>query len=475
MSARKCSQCNETTNADVPFCAKCGALFPLGDEETLMRETMQNSFDLKYVLLGTLLAVALSTAALGGLWATFGARILRGEKGRSLLDVTIEAVSPTWGSNQGGTKVVVKIKPGNKGGTTAQHVTAVMMGGIKAQPFHVENLGIQRAECNKSCANQAKAQGDYDKCMLGCDPKKFKAEGEALEKCAKPCAELKTQNLPPDKLAKERTTLGCDDCEKRARDLATRESRCENECPSRKSVLESERTRCDICTKQLLPLYEARAKACEAKVTACWSWKDDLGRREVPKAPDFSKAKTPADRKQAQADFERDKKGAIADNKQRADNEKRQLQTQVHFLLPRFPGKLGTVPVKLLFANGESVEKPDTFYYAKPEQTDPPKAEKKKDRTPHDPVSTLGFWLILVSGGIAFLFVGFLLGKLAPGGGSKQPLAAGLFGWLLMQVVVIGLGASGNAMLFAMFLGVPLNIGLMLFGAFLAEKTADVA
>ena len=31
MSARKCSSCGTTTKSSVPFCANCGALFPVGD------------------------------------------------------------------------------------------------------------------------------------------------------------------------------------------------------------------------------------------------------------------------------------------------------------------------------------------------------------------------------------------------------------------------------------------------------------
>jgi hypothetical protein len=194
----------------------------------------------------------------------------------------------------------------------------------------------------------------------------------------------------------------------------------------------------------------------------------------MPKAPDFSKAKTPAERKQAQEDFEKEKKSVAKDNKARAETEKRQLRTAVHLYAPKAPGKEGPVAIKVLFANGDSLVKERAYVFTKPDARDAPKIEKIT-QVIHDPVSTLGFWLLLLVGGAAFLCVGYLLGIVAPGGGSKQPLAAGFIGWMVIQIFLILLGISGNALIFALFVGGGLDIGMMILGSAIADKTADVA
>ena len=80
MSVRKCSSCGSTTRSEVPFCSECGALFAIEDERELMRQLIGASFDLKWVLVGTLIALLLQLGLLGTLWSVYGNKFLVGEK-----------------------------------------------------------------------------------------------------------------------------------------------------------------------------------------------------------------------------------------------------------------------------------------------------------------------------------------------------------------------------------------------------------
>ncbi|MDY0004286.1 MAG: hypothetical protein RBU30_23500, partial [Polyangia bacterium] len=140
MSVRRCSACGKTTKGEVPFCSSCGALFPVGDESELMRQAVGYSFDIKWVLVGTLIALVLQLGLVGGLWSLWGNKILVGERGRSLLEVNLDSISPQWGPNTGGTRVVLGIKPDSKGVNTALTAVGVYFGNSKAEPFHIQNL-----------------------------------------------------------------------------------------------------------------------------------------------------------------------------------------------------------------------------------------------------------------------------------------------------------------------------------------------
>jgi hypothetical protein len=474
MSTRKCSQCGQVTHGTVPFCGSCGALFPMGDETALMRETIRSSLELKWVLFASLAAVLVQSLLLGGTWAVWGDKVLVPEKGRSLLQVSVEAISRHCGTDEGGTKVVIQLKPDAKKINTAQTVMAVTFGGVKAERYHIQHLGLVQRECTRDCNNQVLAQKQYAECMVGCDKTKLEEEGKEVEKCYKPCTELKDKDLPKDKKDKEWAELKCDECERRAQSYVRTKGRCEEECPSRLKVVESERGRCVACQKAL-PLYEGRAKACEAATTACWSFKEEQGRREVPKKINYGQAKTPKERKAAEAAYEQEKKAAIAENKSREDLENRHLRAFVNVYAPRLPGKRGMVPVKVVFRSGEEVTKEHSFIYVAPGTQDPPRLEKPKARDPYDPVYSLGFWILLLGSSLAYLGVGYLLGVSAPGGGSKQPLAAGIIGWMIFIVLVIMLGASGNALLFSVFVGLVGFVGGMIAGGRLADRFAPVA
>ena len=87
---------------------------------------------------------------------------------------------------------------------------------------------------------------------------------------------------------------------------------------------------------------------------------------------------------------------------------------------------------------------------------------------------TLGFWILLVGSCLFYFLGGFAVGRLSPSIGTKEPLTAGLFGWLIFEVVLFVLGAAGSAQLFTVFIGAPAFIGSAMIGAALGERSVEV-
>ncbi|MFH2009911.1 MAG: hypothetical protein ABI333_25170 [bacterium] len=474
MSARKCSSCGTTTQSSVPFCSNCGALFPVGDENEIMRQAIGASFDVKWVIIGGLIAILLQGALMGALLSVWGKKILVGEKGRSLLDVNLDAISPGWGANSGGTRVTLTIKPDNKNINTAQQVLAVMFAGVKAKRFHIQHLQVMRKECNHKCQRKIKANQIYKECVKVCDKVEIEAEKKAVEACWRPCEALdEDKELTPEKKEKQKIKLGCAACDKRLQAYGIRKRRCDSECPKKKSVADSEEGRCSLCRKQM-PVFQARAKQCEAKVTDCWAFRDDRGRQTPPKVPQRSAYKSDKDHKKAIDQYNLEVEQTKKDNKARAARERKQLRTFVNVYTPSVPGKVGLVPVKIIFKSGEELVKYGGYYFVPPEKKDDKSPDLRKEkRTLHDPVRTLGFWILLLGSCVFYFFGGFAVGRFSPGIGPKEPLTAAIFAWLAFEVIIFFIGAAGSAQMFTAFIGAPAFVGAALVGAALGEHTAD--
>ncbi len=473
MSARKCSSCGQTTKSEVPFCSNCGALFPVGDEEEIMRQAIGASFDLKWVIIGALVAVVLQLGLLGGLWSVWGKKILVGEKGRSLLEVNLDSISPGWGVNTGKTRVRLTVKPDNDGVNTAQTVMSVSFGGVKAERFHLVHLKVVKKDCALKCANQIKSTAVYQECMKPCDPAALKAEDEAVKKCKKDCDEVdKNDKLDAEKKKKAKAGLKCTACETRHRNYTQREWTCTKVCPKKKKSADAEAHRCKLC-KKAMPTFEARAKACRANVTACWAFKEDQGRSPLPKMPARSAFKTDKAFKKAMKNHNAAVKDTKANNKRAAERERKQLRTLVNVYTPPTPKKVGHVPVKIIFKSGEELTRHQGFFFVSAKDKDKRPKIKKKKRVLHDPVRTGGFWILLIMSCLFYFLGGFTVGKVSPSIGMKEPLTAGLFAWLVFEVVLFSLGAAGSAQMFTMFIGAPAFVGSALLGASLGERSAE--
>jgi len=474
MSDRKCSACGQTTKGEVPFCSNCGALFPVSDEKELMRQAVGYSFDLKWVLLGAIVSAALQFGLLAGLWSVWGSKILVGEKGRSLLEVNLDAVSPDWGPDSGGTRVTLRIKPDNKKINVATKVVSVSFGGVKAQPFHIQHLKVVQAECNQHCANQLKAQKIYRECMKGCDEAELKTDAKKLQDDLKPCADLaekkdKGEFKKPEDYNNEFKRLKCAEHTRTFRAFQKRKERCDDICPKKKKSMDAETGRCRACRARM-PLFVKRAELCKKQPTSCWAYMDKQDRSPLPKAPDFSKIKDPKKRKEAREEFDKARRETIAANKRRAEREAKQLRTVVNVYTPKVPGKIGYANISILFASGEKLTRHSGYYFVKPKVRQKPKIEKVK-RTRHDPVRTTGFWILLVFSCLFYLAGGFVVGRLSPGIGNKEPLVAALLGWLLFEIALVLIGTAGTAQLFTIFIGLPAFIGCAIIGAILAERS----
>lgn len=473
MSARKCSSCGDTTKSSVPFCSNCGALFPVGDEQEIMRQAIGASFDFKWVIIGALVALVLQVGLLGGLWSVWGKKILVGEKGRSLLEVNLNAVSPGWGVNTGGSRLRLTIKPDNDGVNTAQTVMSVTFGGVKSDRFHIKNLAVFKKDCARKCANQVKSLQVYQECMKPCDPPALKAEEAAVKACKKSCDEVdKDEKLDAEKKKKAKARLKCNACETRHKNYVQREWTCRKVCPKQKKSADAEVHRCNMC-KSALPKYEARAKACRANVTSCWAFKEDQGRKAPPKPP----VRTAYKDDKAFATAVKNHKEIVAatksDNKRAAQRERKQLRTRVNVFTPAHPNRVGHVPLKIIFKSGEELVRHQGFFYVAPKDGDKrPKMQKKK-RVLHDPVRTGGFWILLILSCVFYFFGGFTVGRISPSMGMKEPLAAGLIAWIGFEVLCFALGAAGTAQMFTMFVGAPAFIGSTMIGAALGERSAE--
>lgn len=473
MSARKCSSCGHTTKSEVPFCSNCGALFPVGDEQELMRQAIGASFDLKWVIIGALVALMLQLGLLGGLWSIWGKKILVGEKGRSLLEVNLDSISPGWGPNNGGTRVRLTVKPDNDGVNTAQTVMSVTFGGVKAERFHIMHLGFVKRDCVRKCANQVKALQVYQECMKPCEPEALKAEDKAVKDCKKACDEVdKDAELSDEKKKKAKVRLKCDACDTRHKNFLQREWTCNKVCLKKKKVADAEQHRCVLC-KKAMPTFEARAQACRSNVTACWAFKSDQGRKAPPRMPARSAYKSDKDFKKAMKNHNQAVTDTKSDNKRAAERERKQLRTQVHVYTPVHPKKVGHVPVKIIFKSGEELIRHQGFFFVAPKDKDKrPKIQKKK-RVLHDPVRTGGFWILLFGSCVFYFLCGFIVGRVSPSIGMKEPLTAGLFAWLAFEVVLFVLGTAGTAQMFTVFIGAPAFIGAALIGAALGERSAE--
>lgn len=470
MSVRKCSACGETTRGDVPFCSNCGALFPVHNESELMRQAVGYSIDWKWVILGAIVALGLQMGLLAGLWGVWGNRILVGEKGRSLLEVNLNGVSPDWGPNTGGSKVVLTIKPDNRGENTATKVMAVYFAGQKAEPFHVQFLRKFRKECTVHCRKQAKAQNLYVTCMQGCDKKELKATEEKLEAAIKPCEALfdKKSEMKPDKYKVEFQRLRCPAATKAFRAFTKRKERCEEECPKRKKQVDAEEARCKSCRK-MLPVYEKRATACKADVSKCWAFMDHLGRVPLPKPPNFASIADPKKRAEAKKLYEKQLRDAKATNKVRAKRERKQIRTKVNAYTPKVPGKVGWSDVTLVFRSGERLVKKHGFYYDKPDASKRTRVKRPKHKR-HDPVRTPGFWLLLVLSCIFYLLGGYLIGRYSPSIGTREALVSGLTAWVVFEVVLVVVGAATSAHLFSLLVGLFGFVGCAMVGALLGQR-----
>ncbi len=473
MSARKCSSCGHTTKSEVPFCSNCGALFPVGDEQELMRQAIGASFDLKWVIIGALVALVLQLGLLVGLWSVMGKRILVGEKGRSLLEVNLNSISPQWGPNSGGTRVRLTVKPDNDGVNTAQSVMSVRFGSAKAERFHIKHLSVVKKECALKCANQVKATQVHLECMKPCAPAELTAEDKAVKACKKACDEVdKDESLAADKKKKAKARLKCNACDTREKNYTQREWTCRKVCAAKKKIADAEEYRCAQC-KKAMPTFAARAKACRANVTACWAFKDDQGRKAAPKMPARTAYKTDKAFKAALKNHNMLVAEAKADNKRSAKRERKQLRTIVNVYAPVFPKKVGHVAVKIIFKSGEELVKHQGFYFVAPKDKDKrPKIEKEK-RILHDPVRTGGFWILLILSCVFYFLGGFTVGRASPSIGMKEPLTAGIFAWLAFEAVLFVLGTAGSAQMFTMFIGAPAFIGAALIGAALGGKSAE--
>lgn len=467
MSVRRCSACGNTTKGEVPFCGTCGALFPVGDEDELMRQAVGYSFDLKWVLVGTLVALVLQLALLGGLWSFWGAKILVGERGRSLLQVNLDSISPQWGPNTGGTRVVLGIKPDSKNVNTALTVIGVTFGGAKAEPFHLQNLRVVQAECQGHCANRVKAGRLYRECIQGCDEAKIKEDEKRLTEALKPCFDLEDQkNRGELKLARFEAAYkraNCDVLTRQGREFNKLKERCEEDCPRRKKHETAEDARCTFCQKQMT-MYTKRAADCQKDVSRCWAFFDPRGTVEPPKPTDF---KTPAE-------YQKARDAAIKLEKTYRGQEQNQLRTRVNVYTPSLPGGNGLVDVTLHFKSGEKLVKSQGFAFTPPGRKERPAFEMTKQRL-HDPVRTLGFWLLLTLSSLFYLAAGFVLGRLSPGIGIKEPLTAGMIAWLVFEVILVLLGTAGTAQIFTVFIGAPLFIGCTLLGSTLADRSLGYA
>lgn len=473
MSARKCSSCGQTTKSTVPFCSNCGALFPVGDEQELMRQVIGASFDLKWVVVGALVALLLQLGLLGGLWSVWGKKILVGEKGRSLLEVNLNSISPSWGPNSGGTRLRLTVKPDNDGVNTAQTVMSVTFGAVKAERFHIKHLVFVKKDCARKCANQVKATQVYQECMKPCQPAALKAEDTAIKKCKKACDGVdKDDSLNDEKKKKAKARLKCNACETRHRNFLQREWTCNKVCPKHKKSAAAEQHRCTHC-KKVMPTFEARAKACRANVTSCWAYKTAQGRKPPPKMPARSAYKSDKDFKKAMVNYNKDVADAKSENKRAASRERKQLRTLVHVYVPPYPNKVGHVPVKIIFKSGEELSRRQGYYFVTVKNRDKRPKILKVKRILHDPVSTAGFWILLLASCVFYFLGGFAVGRISPSIGMKEPLAAGILAWLAFEVVIFFLGAAGSAQMFTMFIGAPAFIGFTMIGAALGEKSAE--
>jgi hypothetical protein len=473
MSARKCSSCGQTTKSSVPFCSNCGALFPVGDEPELMRQAIGASFDLKWVIIGALVALVLQLGLLGGLWSVMGKRILVGEKGRSLLEVNLDSISPQWGPNSGGTRVRLTVKPDNDGVNTAQTVMSVMFGSVKAERFHLKHLVVVKKDCVRKCANQVMATQVHLECMKPCDATALTTEDTAVKACKKGCEEVdKDEELSAEKKKKAKARLKCNACDTRERNYVQREWACRKVCPAKKKTADAVAYRCELC-KKIMPTFEARAKACRASVTSCWAYKTDQGRKAPPKMPARAAYKTDKAFKVAVQSHNAQVAETKSGNKRSAKRERKQLRTMVNVYTPVSPGKIGHVPVKIIFKSGEELVKHQGFFLVDPKDKDKrPKIEKKK-RILHDPVRTGGFWILLIASCFFYFLGGFAVGRASPSIGMKEPLTSGIFAWLAFEAVLFALGTAGSAQMFTMFIGAPAFIGAALIGAALGGKSAE--
>jgi hypothetical protein len=219
-----------------------------------------------------------------------------------------------------------------------------------------------------------------------------------------------------------------------------------------------------------MPIYEKRAAACKKDITKCWAYTEKRGRTELPKAPDLSKIEDPKKREEAQKAFEKRRRSIKKANQRRKEQEQKQLRTVVNAYTPKNADKVGLVDVAIFFKSGEKLVKRDGYYYAKPDREKRPTIDKPK-RKLHDPVRTTGFWMLLVLSCLFYLVGGFVVGRLSPGIGIKEPLMAALVGWVLFEVALLFIGAAGTAQLFTIFIGLPAFIGCAIIGAVLAERS----
>lgn len=463
MSVRKCSACGNTTKGEVPFCSTCGALFPVGDEAELMRQAVGYSFDWKWVLLGTLTAVVLQLGLVLVLWTVWGNKFVVGDRGRSLLQVNLDNVSPGWGPNTGGTRVALGIKPDNKGENTALSVVGVSFGGVRAEPFHVQHLGFAQKECARHCAHRLTAQRQHRDCMQGCDEAKLKAEESRLGKAREPCDELDAQRerneFSEEKHRDAYAKANCPVILKEGEELKKLTSRCREECPKREKLVKLEEGRCTGCEKQL-EILKKRAEDCQKDVTKCWSFADDMGKVAMPKESDFKSAQ----------EYQRARKEAAALDRRRRTQEQQQLKNTVHVYAPKAPSVEGLVDVKLVFRSGEELVKREGFAFAVPGAKERPSFKSTPHKL-HDPVQTIGFWMMLLVSALFYLLGGFVLGRLSPGIGIKEPFTSGFLAFMLFQVVLALLGTSGTAQLFTVFIGAPLFIASTVLGAYLADRS----
>ncbi|MDY0004150.1 MAG: hypothetical protein RBU30_22820, partial [Polyangia bacterium] len=255
----------------------------------------------------------------------------------------------------------------------------------------------------------------------------------------------------------------CDALTRQGREFNKVKERCEEECPRRKKLEAAEEARCTACQKQL-PEFQKRAESCRKDVTKCWAFFEPRGTVERPKQADF---KNPEE-------FRKAVEAAVKLEKTYRAREQNQLRTQVNVYSPSLPGANGLVDVKILFKSGEELVKRQGFAFSPPERKDRPVFETTK-KPLHDPVRTIGFWLLLSVSALFYLVAGFVLGRLSPGIGIKEPLTAGLLAWLLFEVLLLVLGAAGTAQIFTVFIGAPLFIGCTLLGAHLADRSLGYA
>ena len=126
MSKIKCPYCEHMNNGQMPFCANCGRVLPMGDERQVMAETIGASFEFKWVLVGIFVIFILSSAVIFSFKAMgVDLSFMQKPEGVRLDEPGITDITPAWTMPYADSPITIGIRTRGKKEYTASHAVAV--------------------------------------------------------------------------------------------------------------------------------------------------------------------------------------------------------------------------------------------------------------------------------------------------------------------------------------------------------------